>query len=168
MPPSSQTVRAVQAERRPPVGPVRLSKARRIGVSVVALGIWASGAAWLGAHYFLRLNTTFGFETNPAEPWLLATHGAFAFASLFSLGLLWGVHVVNGWAVRRRRMSGGVLLGAVAFLALTGYLLYYAGDDTLRNITSIAHWAVGLAALGLFLGHRFRRRRGPVPISRRP
>jgi hypothetical protein len=135
-----------------------------MGVSVVALGIWASGAGWLVAHYFMRVHTDFGFETNPAEPWLLAIHGAFAFASLFALGLLWGVHVVNGWTARRRRMSGGILLGTVAFLAVTGYLLYYAGDDGLRSVTAIAHWAVGLGAIGLFLGHRFRRRRAPSAV----
>lgn len=168
MPPSSQAVRLIEPAQRAPVGAVRLSKARRIAVSVVALGIWASGAGWLVAHYFMRIQTTFGFETNPAEPWLLAVHGAFAFVSLFALGLLWGVHVVNGWASRRRRLSGGMLFGAVAFLAGSGYLLYYAGDDGLRSVTSIAHWAVGLAAIGLFLLHRLRRRRAPALISRRP
>ena len=146
--------------RRPPLrravpGPVRLTHWRKVGVYAVSLGIWSTGAAWLVFHYFFRRKSQFGFETNPLEPWWLKLHGAFAFAAIATLGLLWGVHVLNGWTSRRRRGSGGALFGVSCFLVASGYLLYYAGDDSLRDWVSLSHWIVGLAAALLLLWHRF-------------
>jgi hypothetical protein len=34
---------------------------------------------------------------------------------------------------------------AVIGLAVTGYLLYYAGGETARALASVAHWLPGLA-----------------------
>jgi hypothetical protein len=140
-------------------GPIKLSRRRRLWVYAITLGLWASGAAWLVLHYFLRAKGEFGPEINPAEPWALKAHGAFAFATLWLLGLLWGVHVLNGWHADRRRWSGGILLGVMLVLGLTGYLLYYAGDDALRSVISLAHWIIGLGAPAIFLLHRFVRER---------
>ena len=79
---------------------------------------------------------------------------AFAFAAIAVLGLLWGVHIGIGWRSGKRRWSGGVLFGAACFLVLSGYLLYYAGNDDFREILAIAHWGVGLAIAASFLWHR--------------
>jgi len=141
-------------------GPVRLTRLRKWGVYSIGIGIWASGVLWLALHYFLRRKSEFGFETNPAEPWMMKLHGAFAFAALAGLGLLWGVHILNGWFSNRRRWSGGIVFGLACFLGLTGYLLYYAGDDDFRDVVSVAHWAVGIAVIGFFLWHRFWAERG--------
>lgn len=163
MPQSSNAVklRPPAQRRRPAPVTARLTRLRKWGVYGVAIGIWASGVLWLGLHYFLRLKSEFGIETNPAEPWMLKLHGAFAFFALVGLGLLWGVHVLNGWFSNRRRWSGGIIFGLACFLGLTGYLLYYAGDDAFRDAVSIAHWAVGIAAIGFFLWHRFWDDRDP-------
>jgi hypothetical protein len=48
--------------------------------------------------------------------------------------------------------------GAVV-LIMTGYLLYYLGDESLRSMTSIAHWVLGIATLIVFLAHRRWRKR---------
>jgi len=162
MPQSSHAVkfRSIPHRRRPVTGPVRLTRLRKWGVYSIGIGIWASGVLWLGLHYFLRQKNEFGFETNPAEPWMLKLHGAFAFAALVGLGLLWGVHILNGWFSDRRRWSGGIVFGLACFLALSGYLLYYAGDDGFRDVVSVSHWAVGVAAIGFFLWHRFWAERG--------
>src|ERR1700743_388036 len=103
---STAKVRPLPPRRRPVTGPIRLTRARKWGVYGVAAGIWATGAIWLVLHYFLRRKSEFGFETTPAEPWMLRLHGAFAFVTLAALGLLWGVHVLNGWFSHRRRWSG--------------------------------------------------------------
>lgn len=145
--------------RRAVGGPIRLPRPRRLGVYAVALGIWGSGVAWLILRYWLRKPGEFGPETNPWEPWALRVHGAFGFATLWSLGLLWGVHVVNGWGAKRRRWSGAGLLGLLLVLTLTGYLLYYASGDELRAVLSPLHWVIGLGAPALFLFHRFARER---------
>jgi hypothetical protein len=149
---------APRPARRLIAGAIRLTPLRRWSVYGVTLGIWVTGAVWLILHYFFRQKSEFGFETNPAEPWSLKIHGAFAFASVAMLGLLWGVHVLNGWYSNRRRWSGAVLFGAGCFLVLSGYLLYYAGDDDIRDFVSVAHWAVGLAIAAAFGWHRLSKK----------
>jgi hypothetical protein len=147
----------VRANRRPVRGPIRLPPARRWSVYAIALGLWGSGAGWLVLRYLLRRQGPFGPETNPLEPWALKAHGAFAFATLWLMGLLWAAHLVNGWSSGRRRLSGVLLFGLALSLILTGYLLYYAGGDELRELVSKLHWVVGLGAPLAFALHRFAR-----------
>lgn len=142
-------------------GPVRIGKVRRWSIYAVAAGAWLTGVGWLVWHYLLTTAGPFGPQSNPLEPWWLRAHAAFAFAAMWSAGLLWGVHVVHGWSSGRRRWSGCLLFGLALFLIASGYLLYYLGDDRARTVVSFAHWIVGLAALAGFLWHRLRRRDAP-------
>ena len=132
-----------------------VSPARRWLVYGAALGLWITGAAWLYFHYFRQAHGAFGPAPDPSEPWWLKLHGAFAFAALWAFGLMWGVHVVKGWETTRRRWSGALFVGVLILLIVTAYLLYYLGDDSLRPLVSILHWAVGLGCPGLFLVHRY-------------
>ena len=138
--------------------PARLGGRRRWLVNLTGLGLWLTGLAWLGLHYFGVRQGEFGAEHSPLEAWSLRAHGAFAFLALWTLGLLWGVHVVNGWRLDRRRWTGSVLLGVFGLLILSGYLLYYAGEDSVRPMVSVIHWAVGLLVLLAYLAHRLFRR----------
>ena len=137
--------------------PARLTRRRRLGVYVIGLGVWLSGTLWLLFHYFAVQTGPFGPEPHPLESWWLKLHGAFAFATLWIFGLLWGVHLVKGWSAGQRRWSGGLLVGALLWFVISGYLLYYVGDDDVRAVLSVLHWASGLAAPALFLVHRFQR-----------
>jgi len=128
----------------------RLSAPQRIAIYAVGFGLWASGGLWLLFHFFVQPH--FG-APHPLEPWWMKLHGAFSFASLWLFGLLWGVHVIKGWSGGRRRWSGGTLAGILIGLMLTGYLLYYVGDEDVRDLVSIAHWSVGLALPLLFFVH---------------
>jgi hypothetical protein len=128
----------------------------------IVTGVWLSGALWLVFHEFLVGRGEFGLAAHPLEQWWLRAHGAFAFASLWLLGFLSVAHVGERWAWRRQRGSGLILLGVYAWLVLTGYILYYAGDDTVRAAASLGHWTVGLVALILLLLHRRIRRTSGV------
>jgi hypothetical protein len=143
---------------------VALSGRRRRGIYAVGAGLWGSGALWLVAHYFWLRQGEYGPEVSPAEPVALAAHGAFAMVSLWFAGLLWGVHVLAGWRSGRGRWSGGLTLAGLLVLAVTGYLLYYVGDDGRRAAASLVHWVLGLALLPLFLWHRL----GPKPAKTVP
>jgi hypothetical protein len=122
-------------------------------VYAVCFGVWASGALWLLLHYFFIEQTDFGLTHHPLEHWSLVAHGAFAFASLWLVGFLWGTHVVKRWRLRRHRKTGGVLFGVMCLLILTGYLLYYLSSDEWRASTSYVHWIIGLGMPLALLAH---------------
>jgi hypothetical protein len=112
---------------------------------VVGGGLWATGALWLIFHYFLRPVGEFGPEPHMLEPWWLGLHGLFAFLSLTVIGLLCGLHIGKAWASKRRRWSGSILLGGLALLSVTGWMLLYVGDDGVWGLTTPTHWMIGLA-----------------------
>lgn len=138
--------------------PRLFSRRRELLVHGVLGGLWLSGALWLVLHYFLRRAGEFGAMPHPLEPWVLKLHGAFGFAALGIGGLLWAVHVVPMWLRGHRRPSGIVISALFALLALSGYLLYYAGNENLRTVVALVHWLLGVAALLPMLIHVLHRR----------
>jgi hypothetical protein len=75
-------------------------------------------------HY--SLDPQDALSINPAEPWSLKVHGAFAFLAVWSGGLMWGLHIVKAWHRRRHQWSGGALIGGLLLLIVSSYFLYYA------------------------------------------
>lgn len=146
-------------EAQPSPRPARLTRPRRLGVYLIGGGLWLSGVLWLVFHYFVGGGDAFALTRHPLESWWLRLHGAFGFASLWVLGLLWGVHIVAGWSSGQRRWSGSLALLVLACLIVSGYLLYYLGDDRLRTGTSVLHWGLGLGTPIAFLMHRLARNR---------
>jgi len=134
-----------------------LSRSRVLTIYTISLGLWLSGAVWLLAHYFLVYDGDFGPLPHPLEFWSIAAHGAFGFASLWLLGLLWSVHIPAGWRSIRRRWSGSLMFGVAGVLIFSGFLLYYLGNAEVISVVATLHWAVGLACPALFLLHRFSR-----------
>src|SRR5438045_1400074 len=86
---------------------------------------------------------------------------------LLRTGMLLGGQVRFAWRTRRNRANGSVFLGVFAVLTITGYGLYYAGGEMLREWTSWIHLALGLALPILLLIHIFlgRRTRSTVQSS---
>lgn len=115
--------------------------------------LWLSGVAWLYLHYFGQHQGEFGPETGPVEPWMLKFHGAAMIAALIGAGSLLVVHVWRGWGYKSQRWLGSLLTGTIALLIVTGYLLYYVGDESLRPWISLLHWIVGLGGLPVFVLH---------------
>ena len=124
---------------------------------MVGIGLWLSGGLWLIYHFYLRRPGPWGPEPDMLEPWWLKLHGLFAFATLWLIGLLCGLHIVRAWQSGRRRWSGSLLLAWLLALTLTGYLLIYAGDDGAWGLLSPAHWIAGLALPAVYGVHRLIR-----------
>ncbi len=142
-----------------PQAPARLPRSLRSTIYGVGAGLWLTGVLWLVFHYFLQQQTEFGPHPHPLEFWWRAAHGFFAFASLWTLGLLWGAHIVNAWKSGQRGISGIILLGVLAWLIGSGYLLYYLGNEQLLTAVTLAHWCAGIVLPALFIIHRLTSRR---------
>ena len=129
---------------KPPGHGSRLSAGQRRATYAALVGAWSTGVLWLIFHYFLQRQGEFAIEPHPLERWWLRLHGLCAFALLFLGGMLWGKHVKPGLAWPKRRPSGLVISFALCALAATGFLLYYADEGVLRDVSGVAHWLVGL------------------------
>ena len=103
---------------------------------------------------------------HPAEPWSLKLHGAAAMAILIILGTLLPTHVRFAWHARRNRPNGIALLAFFVLLVVTGYGLYYLGDERLRSWTSWLHLGIGIALPAMIILHIWSGRRSNVQVVR--
>ena len=111
----------------------RLPAAQRLLLYAALLVLLATGVAW---------------EFLSAGPWgaaLMKVHGGAAMVALVLSGTLIAHHIPAGWSSFKNRWSGVLLLTALGWLVASGYLLYYAGGETLRLFASQSHLWVGLA-----------------------
>lgn len=137
---------------------VRPGARTRLLINITGAGLWLSGGLWLIFHYFLRRQTEWGPEPHELEPWWLRIHGAFAFLALWTVGLLWGVHILGGWATGRRRWTGVALLAWLGLMAVSGYLLLHVSDDGVWGLVSPTHWIAGLGLPVAYGVHRWLKR----------
>ncbi|MFT4075470.1 MAG: hypothetical protein QM647_08050 [Asticcacaulis sp.] len=137
---------------------VRLGEGRKWSLHLVWLGLIASGITWLVLHYFVLVQGEFGPEHSPYEALSIKAHGAFAFLALWFGGMMWGTHMLKAWSQKRRRWTGTILLLVFAALIVSGYLLYYAGDESIREKASLIHWVIGLAVVLVYLLHRISKK----------
>ena len=91
---------------------------------------------------------------------MLMLHGAAAMLALVALGVLLSAHVLPGLDTPRNRRAGIGLLAGIAALAVTGWGLYYLGEDVLRGWASDLHIAAGVAATMAFVRHARYRKAG--------
>lgn len=80
-------------------------------------------------------------------------------AFLIALGILIPMHIRRAWQARRNRANGAFFVTIIGILVVTGYGLYYFGDEHLRSITSWIHLMLGLVAPLLLVWHIWLGRR---------
>jgi cyanate permease len=135
---------------------IRLSRRHKIAFYTVLSVVFVSGVVWAWLHYFSQADNEFG--SSPAQAWTLTIHGLFAAMSLLLIGSLLPLHVKYAWRAQRNRTNGIFFISIVALLILTGYGLYYIGNERLRSWTSWIHLFVGLAFPVLLVFHIWRGR----------
>jgi hypothetical protein len=128
---------------------------RRIFYSVFAV-LWGSGTLWLLIEWFK--DPELGTVRTLLQTFSMKVHGATMLFYLAMLGSLL-THIRRGTALKANRFSGFSTLALNGILLLSGWLLYYASEDTYRQWSSTIHWAIGLASLPLLCGHIFLGRR---------
>jgi hypothetical protein len=132
---------------------IRLGRWHQGAVYSATTALVVSGIIWVVLHFFFAQPGEFGPTMHPAEPWMLKLHGAASMAGLIVYGSLLPVHIRRAWAIRRNVVLGIALITLMLLLTVTGYLLYYAGDETTRPVISAAHWVIGLVVPALLLWH---------------
>ncbi len=104
--------------------------------------LWISGILWLYLRYVARSHDELGLTTHPLQTLSLKIHGAAAVGFLIVFGALL-YHISPGWRQKYQRPSGLSLIGSSLILILTGWGLYYLGNEYARNFTSIIHSVLG-------------------------
>ncbi|AZI37725.1 hypothetical protein NT2_06_01570 [Caenibius tardaugens NBRC 16725] len=142
----------------------RLAKWQIWLLSLSGLGLWLSGSAWLLLHFYGQKQGEFGPEMNPVEPWMMKMHGLFLIPALLGIGGMFVAHIPKGWDHVHQRVAGIALCALLGWLIVSGYMLYYVGDESVRPWASLAHWSLGLGLPAVFAWHYINglraRRRG--------
>jgi hypothetical protein len=114
--------------------------------------LWLSGTVWLVLP-----------QAHPAGPLSMRIHGAAAMGFLMAFGALLFEHVPRGWKDGRQRPTGAPLIILCGTLAVTGWGLYYLGNEAIRHWTRWIHSAFGVLfpiflALHIWLGRQTGKR----------
>ncbi len=139
---------------------MRLSRRHELWLYAIGVLIFVSGLGWLWDHYLFAGSADFWEAHAAFEPWWLRLHGAAAMAGLAALGSLLPGHIARAWRSRTNYRSGLLMLSIAVLLVVTGYGLYYAGNEETRPWISMVHWLVGVVAVaGLLVHVRLGKRR---------
>ena len=131
---------------------LQLSPRHRLTLYLVSVVLLVSGAAWAWVDWLDDAGQA-GDALRQWKPWLLKVHGYAALGFVLLLGTLLPGHIRRAWNAHTNRTNGAFFLAAVSLLTLSGYTLYYLGDENWRNAMSQGHLWLGLAAPVLLFWH---------------
>jgi hypothetical protein len=131
---------------------LQLTRGHRLTLYCVSLILLFSGIAWAWIH---QLDDTghAGSALRQTNTYLIAVHGLAAMAFVLLLGTLLPGHVRRAWRARKNQRQGAFFLAAITALTLSGYALYYLGDEGWRKSASRFHLWLGLIAPVLLFWH---------------
>jgi sulfite exporter TauE/SafE len=143
---------------------LRLSPITELAVYLTFGCLLISGAVWMvGQSAFDQESGSY------LSGWLMRIHGGAAMVALVLFGVLLN-HVRKGWKARKNRSSGLPVFVVILFLVVTGYGLYYAGDEQVRSMISQWHAWIGLGLFLLLPAHvaigRALRKKRVQPVER--
>ena len=131
----------------------------KAGFGGVLAWSWLTGVSFFALHRWFQMEGDFGPEKHPLEPWLIKAHGAGAFLSLIAFGYLMASHIPTGWKTKRSRKGGLTLVAVLSGMVITGYGLYYLGDEAWRSAAAWVHLALGFSFPFLLAAHIVSGRR---------
>ncbi|MFL6248818.1 MAG: hypothetical protein ACJ74H_22540 [Thermoanaerobaculia bacterium] len=120
----------------------------------------ATGVVFAAMKYFMKSSDEFALANHPLQPHMLAAHVVIAPIALFVLGWTFSNHMLPKYRFsEEHRKSGISSMLLLVPMALSGYFLQIATNETLREAMAVAHWvSSGLFVLGyvvhVILGRR--------------
>jgi len=150
-----------------PASPTRPTAAIRRTLYLVGIAVWVSGVLYWTFDKYMLQQSDIGLSENPLQVWWLRLHAATATLAVWGFGYMSAIHVQRNWSAGVRRNSGSIVVGALALLTLSGYLIYYVEADRPLAMIAQLHWVVGLCAPLLFLMHRRLRLRARLAAGAR-
>jgi hypothetical protein len=130
----------------PPVIATRLAVWHRRAVIWASIAVAATGLVWMAYYYAIQAVPAWdGPDARRTLHHVIVAHGVAAYLGVLVWGSLFGRHIPAGLQSRRKLVSGIAALALAAVLVITGLLLYYAGGEGVRSVSSIAHQVFGVA-----------------------
>lgn len=130
----------------------RLSPARQWALWTIVAALLITGVAWLWAEY-VYAPAEGDIESYEIKHLALVVHAAFALLFVFTAGTLLYTHMQTAWRQQRNRITGILMASTALVLTVSGFGLWYAGGETLRNVSEIAHWLTGFGIPVVLLVH---------------
>ena len=132
-----------------------------------------TGVGYLWTKYFVTNDDPWSLVNHPLQPWLLKAHVLVAPLLVFAVGLIALRHV---WRHLRTRTpqgwkSGVVLVGVLAPMVLTGYLIQVVTHASTLRALALAHIAAGSVYAIVLGAHQWavgRRRASDGRAEERP
>jgi hypothetical protein len=131
---------------------LQLSKRHRRTFYGVGLMLLLSGVSWAWIQHLDQA----GKAPEAARRWktgLIAVHGWSAMLFVLLFGTLLTGHVRRGWHWGKNRKNGVLFLLTIALLTISGYALYYTGNESWRAIASSFHLWLGIGTPALLVLH---------------
>lgn len=136
----------------------RLSAARQWALWSIVLLLVLSGAVWLWAEYAYTAAEG-GTEAYEIKHYAMIVHAAVALLFVFAAGTLLYTHMLAAWRQQRNRITGVIIAATALLLTVSGFGLWYAGGELLRNVSELTHWITGFAIPLVLLAHAIVGRR---------
>jgi len=145
---------------------IKMSWRHRMALYLSFGALWVTGSAWYVLHddQAARFFGGDGWGLS-IPPVLLQIHGAAAMLALLGLGSLVPQHIKWAWTGRMNRSTGSLMIAVQAILVVTGYALYYAGDEGLRAYASQLHFVIGACCPVLLVWHIAEGRRRSAELK---
>ena len=137
---------------------LQLGRRHRRLLYAACLSLFISGTAWAWIQHLDEAGKAGDTLVKLKQP-LIAVHGFSAMTFVLLLGTLLVGHVRRAWHAHKNRKNGAFFLIAISLLTLSGYALYYIGDEHWRGWTSNLHLWLGVTAPALLILHIRQGRR---------
>ncbi|MBV1776946.1 hypothetical protein KSF73_14605 [Burkholderiaceae bacterium DAT-1] len=139
---------------------LRLGNARRRLIYLLLSVLFITGAVWLALKFGRSPDDLPG--SWPAR--VMQIHGAATMGLLFLSGTMLFQHMLTAWALKKNRKTGVILASVLLLLVISGWGLYYLGDENWRQGDEWMHWGAGalvcpLLWLHIATGRQRRRQR---------